>query len=300
MSTAPPATPGEPPPSPTTADEKNEITIVSHSNLFYWWPVWAVGLILGLLTWLYDRHLMAVVPHNSNRVAGATVTYHEEGGKKVTVDDRVVIIYPELPKEKLPLEEAGAGQPPQAIPLKVHVASKASYGVFFATVLLLVIVITNVPLRGMWSVMVITLIVLLTIIFALAGWWEDILRVLGRLDIRINAAGYLVISLVLLGIWLVTVLFFDRNIYIVFSPGQMRVCTEIGGGEKVYDTMGLSLEKQRSDLFRHWILGLGSGDLVVKTSGAQAHHFDLANVLFIGRKVRMIENMLRERKVIPR
>ena len=56
--------------------------------------------------------------------------------------------------------------------------------------------------------------------------------------------------------------------------------------------------KQRNDLFRHWILGLGSGDLIVNTSGATAHHSDLPNVLFVGYKVRQIENMLREKAVV--
>ena len=115
---------------------------------------------------------------------------------------------------------------------------------------------------------------------------------------RINAGCYFFVSGVLFAIWLITILFFDRQLYMIFTPGQLKVCTEIGGGEKVYDAVGLSLEKQRSDLFRHWILGLGSGDLVVKTSGAQAHHFDLPNVLFIGRKVQMIEEMLRKKATI--
>jgi hypothetical protein len=169
--------------------------------------------------------------------------------------------------------------------------------VLFTTVLVLVIVITNVPLRGMWSVMVITLVILLSVIFGLAGWWDPILRALSLLDIRINAGGYLFISLILLIIWAVTLIFFDRQIYIVFTPGQFKVCTEIGGGEKVFDTMGMKMEKQRSNLFLHWILGLGSGDLIVRTSGAATEHFDLQNVLFIGRKVRMIEEMLQKRKV---
>ena len=67
--------------------------------------------------------------------------------------------------------------------------------------------------------------------------------------------------------------------------------------QRVLDQIG-SIEKQRSDLFRHWILGLGSGDLVVNTSGASVHHFDLPNVLFVGRKVQMIEDMLREKAVV--
>jgi hypothetical protein len=59
----------------------------------------------------------------------------------------------------------------------------------------------------------------------------------------------------------------------------------------------MSVERQRSDLFRHWILGLGSGDLIVKTSGARNEHFDLHNVLFINRKVRMIEEMM-QRQIV--
>ncbi len=54
----------------------------------------------------------------------------------------------------------------------------------------------------------------------------------------------------------------------------------------------------KCDLFRHWILGLGSGDLVVKTTGAQMHEFDLHNVLFIGKKVKQIEDMLKKRVVV--
>ena len=84
----------------------------------------------------------------------------------------------------------------------------------------------------------------------------------------------------------------------MFTPGQFKVSTEIGGGEKVYPSEGMALEKQRSDLFRHWILGLGSGDLVVKTTGAQMHEFDLHNVLFIGKKVKQIEDMLKKRVVV--
>jgi hypothetical protein len=91
---------------------------------------------------------------------------------------------------------------------------------------------------------------------------------------------------------------FDKQIYMVFTPGQLRVRLEIGEAETAYDTTGMTIQKQRSDLFRHWILGLGSGDLIVKTSGAQAHYFDMPNVLFLGRKVREIEDMLRARQVI--
>ncbi len=30
-----------------------QVTIVSHSTLFYWWPVWAVGFLLGILSLIW-------------------------------------------------------------------------------------------------------------------------------------------------------------------------------------------------------------------------------------------------------
>jgi hypothetical protein len=274
MSTAPPA---QPAPSPAAqVPGETEIRIVSHSNLFYWWPVWAIGFILALLTF-FDGHRMAIVPSKSEVVH--TV--------KVADEERTAIVLP----SKATLTDDD--------PLKLHVAQTKSYGVLFCTVLLVVIVITNVPLRGMWSLVVIMLVIMAVIIISLIpGAWDKIMTWLFLLHVHINAMGYLLISLVLLIVWLITFIFFDQQVYMIFTPRQFKVCTEIGGGEVAYDTLGMSIQKQRSDLFRHWILGLGSGDLIVRTSGAQVHQFDLPNVLFIGRKVQQIEDMVRETPVV--
>jgi hypothetical protein len=291
------------PPRPTQAPstDRNEITIVSHSNLFYWWPVWAVGFLMAILTAI-DGHRMVTVPKPNDKddkdavVAAASkeVVILKPGGKESkTLADRDVIV---LPKGTLAREDSN--DPTSVVQPKLHMARSKYYGVIFAMTLLLVIFITNVPLRGMWSVVVIITVVMLALIFHLADWWESIVRHLSYLDIRINMGGYLLVSSVLFGIWLFTLLFFDRQVYLTFTPGQLKVCTEIGGGEKVYDAVGMTLEKQKSDVFRHRILGLGSGDLVVKTSGAQAHHFDLPNVLFINKKVQMIEDMIKRKSVI--
>ena len=43
-------------------------------------------------------------------------------------------------------------------------------------------------------------------------------------------------------------------------------------------------------------VGLGSGDMVVRTSGAERHEFRLNNVLFIGRKLQLVEEMQRVRQ----
>ncbi len=253
MSAAPPAPLPPAAPAPT-----NEITVVSHCSLFYWWPVWAVGFLMAVLTY-WDNYRMAVVPADTEVYRGVTGKLEEQNGKSVEFgsDDKKKPL-----RDVLVMPKGSLGE----TPTKLHLAKSKNYGVLFATTLLLVIVITNVPLRGGWSFAIIVFAIMIAIILALADMWERILEHLSYLDIRINAGGYLFISSILLGLWLITLLIFDRRIYMTFTPGQFRVCTEIGGGEKVYSTAGLAMEKQRSDLFRHWILGLGSGDLVVKTS----------------------------------
>jgi hypothetical protein len=287
MSVAPPSIPPNVPSS--TSEKRQSLTIVSHSNLFYWWPVWAIGFLMALLSFASGER-MAVVPAGTKAFSKVSVQTAAD-----TTEVRDALVLP--PKAHLRTKDSEAPTGETDDP-HLFVANNKSFGVLFAVTLLLVIIITNVPLRGMWSMVVIMLVVLFSVIFALAGWWERILYQWSLLDIRINAGGYLFISTVLFGVWLGTMLIFDKQIYMVFTPGNFKVCTEIGGGEKVYDTMGMTLERQRSDLFRHWVLGLGSGDLIVKTSGAQAHQFDLPNVLFIGRKVQMIEQLLKTKQVL--
>jgi hypothetical protein len=194
--------------------------------------------------------------------------------------------------------EPGATNLPKPQEAKLHMAGSSSYGVLWAAALLLVIFITNVPLRGLWSIVVIVIIALVAVIFALADWWTTIFNWIFLLDIRINMGGYLFVSLILFGMWLIVTMFFDQQIYMIFSPRQLKVCTEVGGGEVAIDTQGMMIEKHRDDLFRHWILGLGSGDLTVKTSGANPQVFHLHNVLFIGKKLQMIEALQKEQPVV--
>src|SRR5262249_45594980 len=135
---------------------------------------------------------------------------------------------------KVPIrgQDAWVAPPSKAVAMEdphFHVADNKGYGVLFTIVLLLVILITNVPLRGLWSVVVIVAVFLLSIIFALADWWGPILDAVGKLHIYINAAGYFLIALALFGVWLLTLLLFDPQIYMVFTPGQLRVHQEIGG-----------------------------------------------------------------------
>jgi hypothetical protein len=290
MSTAP-AAPGTPIPPPAHSPP-NEIKVISHSNLFYWWPVWAVAFLMAILTAMENSYMVTVPRGTEPRIDLRVPTK----GDPDKVEAREAWVLPK--NDKLPRKIRGdASSEPRDV--GVHMSRSKNYGVIFCMTLLLVIVITNVPLRGMWSVVVIITIILLSVIFALAGWWEVIFENLGRLDIRINLGGYLFIGVTLFAIWLITLLYFDQQTYFVFSPRQFKVRTEIGGGEKTMDAIGLKLEKQKSDLFRHYILGLGSGDLIVKTTGATQEHYDLPNVLFINKKVKQIEDLLATQRERP-
>ena len=255
-----------------------EVHIVAHSMLFYWWPVWVVGFLLAGLTWL-DGHRLAIVP------AGTQVVLGFDSGREALV----------LPAgARLPRDPA-TGEPREP---GLRVASHSGYGAIFIVVVLLVVFVTNVPIRGLWSVVAIIIVVLGTIILALAGWWDDILEAAVHSRVYINAFGYLTFSLPLLVLWLVVVLFFDSRIYMTFSPGQLLVHQEIGAGVVAYDTLGMVVAKRRSDLFRHWLLGFGSGDLLVKTAGAQGQQFEMHNILFVGSKLQMIQQMLQTREVV--
>ncbi len=51
-------------------------------------------------------------------------------------------------------------------------------------------------------------------------------------------------------------------------------------------------EKRRQDLFRHWVLGLGSGDIEISTTGAGRETVSIPNVLFVDAKVSEIQKMI--------
>lgn len=255
------------------------IKVVSHSMLFYWWPVWVVGFLMALLTLFSGTHL-AIVP---------------EGTKaKASGDGTVVLSFPG--KATASLEEAEKASDKEAFP--IHVAENKNYGVVFTMVLILVILITNVPLRGLWSVVALMVIVMVTLLFAFLDWWGAILEAVGKLHIYISAAGYLITAGVLFLCWAAVVFIYDQRRFMIFTPGQFIVHKEVGDMRQVYDTTNVTVEKRRSDLFRNWILGFGSGDLIVQTTSGQSVQIILPNVLNAARKVSEIADLMKTRPVV--
>ena len=140
--------------STTSNAAPNEIVIISHSTIVYWWPVWLVGFLMAAVTYL-SGHVMALVPPG-------TVA---ESSRTVAGDDcpRDVLVLP--PGKQLPMDRA-TGAPLQP---RLRMAASNNPGVIFAVTLCLVIAITNVHMRGLWSVVVILVIAFVAVVFAVLG-----------------------------------------------------------------------------------------------------------------------------------
>ena len=300
---APAPDPAPPAPAPTTGKPRgwfsslfrthntDELVVYHHSNLFYWWPIWALGYVFCLITYFGDYHV-AVVPDGTEAASDRLVEVRADGETKT--EKRDVLILP--PGAKLLTKKDANGNVEVAQPV-VYMSQYRLLGTVYVIVLLLVIAITNIQVRGLWSVLVVMSLFMLTIIFMAAGWWGAIFRGVGQLSIYINLGAYFLISTVLFVLWVINFYIFDRQTYMIFTPGQVRMRLEIGGGETVYDTSGMVVQKQRSDLFRHWILGFGSGDLHVRPMGL-GHALEMPNVMHVGRIVEKIDELVKEKVVV--
>jgi hypothetical protein len=170
-------------------------------------------------------------------------------------------------------------------------ASK-NLGVIFSLTAFLVILITSVSVRGLASAVVVLLVIIAILLFAYLDWWDDILAWFGSLSVHMNMGFYMMFSTLLAVAWLLAFFVFDRMSYWRIKPGQITQEFVFGAGSRSYDTDNMVLEKFRDDVFRHWVLGLGSGDLHIKTMGADRDTINVPNVLFVGRKVKIIQRMI--------
>src|SRR5262249_29035768 len=247
-------------PTPPSVDNRPlKVVVISHSPLFYWWPVWAVGFLMAALTYWYGDQV-AFVPPGTVAVRGARVE-----GFEGSRDVHIAPAGQPLPAES---ESDELKQP------RLRMAASNSPGIVWALTLCLVILITHIQLRGLWTVVAILALAFTTILLAVLRLWDPILRAVQVIDIHLTAFSYLSISLFLFAAWLLAFFIFDRLVYMIFTPGQLRVRLAIGVGERVFDTRGLMVEKHRDALFQHWLLGFGSGDLTVRTSGNNPQHFE--------------------------
>jgi hypothetical protein len=259
------------------SDRTRQVVIISHSAFFYWWPLWAIGFVMAAITYA-TGHRVAFVPQG-------TQVERLDGGRDALVAPA---------GERLPV---ASDADESALP-RITMTASNNPGMIWALTLCALLVITHIELRGVWSLIVMLAVGLVCVLLAIFGLWDAFFAVFRFLDVHISAAGYLAISLFLFILWLVTFFLYDRREYMIFSRGQLRVRLAIGVGEMVFDTRGMVIEKKRDAMFRHWLLGFGSGDLVVNTAGTNTRQFQMPNVLRIDHRLALIHTMLQEREVV--
>lgn len=214
-----------------------QVIVYGHSWLLYWWPVWVVGYVMALLTWLHPI--------------------------KVQVGS-----------------------------LSVLVSSSTTLGVIYSLVVLLTILITNTYMRGAVSLIIVLVIGFLILLFAYFDWWSDIFIWFGHRAVFMDMGFYLFFSTALLLVWSLTIFGFDHLSFWRIRPGQITHEYVLGVVESSFDTQNMVFTKQQNDLFRHWILGLGTGDLQMQTMGGKGPVAKVSNVLFLNGKITQIQRLI--------
>jgi len=221
----------------TSARGAQEVVIISHSPLVYWWPAWVLSYILAALTWLR--------------------------GTQVSIG---------------------------AAPSELFLANSNAH-IVFTVVLVLLILFTNVKMRGIYSVTFVAVILFFTVLFAWLDWWQFIFRWLPYFSLHINLGFYLFFGTSLLIVWLLAFFLFDRLTYWRVRPGQIIEERVIGGGARSFETEGLLFEQRPADLFQQTILGFGAGDLLLKTGGAYRTEISIPNVLLASRTIKRTQRL---------
>jgi hypothetical protein len=272
-----------------------QLTVYWHSPMFYWWPVWVMGLVMAAWTF-WEDHQVALFPEGAQLVEG----------KLAAPEGRPLVV-------------------PQDPP--IHMTASRIPGALFVLTLIFTIFSVGGPLRAPWYFFITALAAAIVFAGLWLGAWPEVFEAIAWSRIYINAGGYLAISTAVLVYWLFFVLVVDRWTCVEFSERQIRIYRAIGEAVEVYDAGGVYFEKRPYDWVRwlvgggvlsllFWVpiglLGLltgrgfrlfrgftegGAGDLILKTSGAEHVILEMSNVLAVGRKLRKIEHQLQTQHV---
>jgi hypothetical protein len=165
-------------------------------------------------------------------------------------------------------------------------------GVIYTFVFFVCILTSNISLRGIYSAVVVLVALVFVLAAAYFDLWPYLVGWLGELDIYMNMGFYVFFSTLIFVVWALNFFVFDRMTFWKLTPGQFTQEYVLGGATKSWDTRGMVFEKVRQDLFRNWVLGFGSGEIKISTTGAHQETFAIDNVLFIDAKVRKIQELI--------
>lgn len=233
-----------PAPIPGEGGDDELIRFYSHSQIFYYWPLWLTSLIFAGITYFTGKEYVL-----------------QQGKKAITV----------------------------------KMVTSPGLGLAYLIILMCVILFTSVNIRGVWAAFVAAVLVIVGLVFSLLGIWKPILNAIGGINFFLNLHFYLWSGVVLFALWTIVFFLYDRRHYIEFRPTQFTIVEEVGEGEKNYDTIGLVFDKKRDNFFQHWLLGFGSGDLKITTSGGHRNEIYFPNVMMISSRIDQLHE-LRERR----
>ncbi|MGL4423767.1 MAG: hypothetical protein ACRCZF_24140, partial [Gemmataceae bacterium] len=172
-----------------SANAQRELKLIAHSPLFYWWPVWVFGFIMAGWTYI-ENHRLAVVPSEAavTKIVNDGTTRYELQFKS-NVETKALEYAAKV--KDLPSEPA----------FPARVSQHAWLGSVYVMILLLTIAITNIPLRGLWSFVVIILLVVIGLFITVFHGWDEVFDRVANLRVYINLAGYLTISIAVFIMW---------------------------------------------------------------------------------------------------
>jgi len=303
----------------TSSKKQETLVIYSYSPVFYWWPVWLTGFVFALVTFLDDGRLVWI-----ERGSDVNQTQQVNSG----------VVKPESseaePSRDADSKNAVTSSGPRLDPNRpqIRISEHKFLGFAFAVVLLFVYLHSNVLWRGFRAyfflaagIALVLAVLLVHTMFPAWGVWGWVKYIVySAPDIYISLDGYLFLSSLIFVVWLFVIFVYNRWTYMEFESGQVRIVEEIGEGESVYDTTNLTFEKQKEDIFRHFILGLGflrplgyilpgrlarglqamtgTGDLVVSIGGDNGRTIVWPNVLNIDNKLEQITTFIKSRRVV--
>jgi hypothetical protein len=167
----------------------------------------------------------------------------------------------------------------------VFIYPEAWLGLCFVLLVLFVLAFTNARARGVKSLVLLLLLLVIGLAVQLTYGWNEVLGFVPLLLVHMNLAFYVLFSSALLVAWLFTTFIMDRLSRYEFAPGSIsrrRVLTE---GSENFASRVVHTSRQSDDIFVHRILGLsflgfGTGDIEIRfsTPGAGQRVYVLKNV----------------------
>ncbi|MFT5633434.1 MAG: hypothetical protein ACI9SQ_001152 [Rubritalea sp.] len=220
----------------------DSITFHSHSEFFYYWPLWLVSFIFGDITLFFGSHVAV-----------------------------------------------------EGLETGLLVMKQTGYGLTYILVLGFSLFATGVNLRGVWALLTIICIAFAAFILLYFGVWSSALSWAVNQPVYLNHGFYLAIGVILFIPWCVVVFLFDTRKYVKIESNTVTIVYEIGEGARAFDTIGVMMEKKLDNFFKHYLLGFGSGDLIIRTSGGSSEVLYLPNVLRVDRVLRELEQVRSQR-----